>query len=32
VLTYTIDAEDRLIGADAGYFSFAEHDRWAARH
>jgi hypothetical protein len=28
VLTYTIDSEDRLTGADDGYFSFAERNRW----
>jgi hypothetical protein len=28
VLSYTIDSEDRLTGADEGYFSFAERNRW----
>lgn len=28
-LTYTIDAEDLLTEADAGYFDFAERNHWA---
>lgn len=28
-LTYTIDGEDRLTDADAGYFTFAEQNHWA---
>ncbi len=27
--TYAIDDRDRLVGADTGYFSFAEQNQWA---